>query len=77
LNLLRTHPLSQLHRREASTAQDLIRIGIADAREEARIGQRPLQRVVLSRQRVRERGEVALQRLDAAAVHVAERRLAA
>ena len=39
----------QLHRREARAVQDLVGVGVADAAEEARIGQRALERVVLAR----------------------------
>ena len=44
----------QLHRRQLRGVQDLVRVGVADAAEDARVGQRPLERVVLGGQPLRE-----------------------
>jgi hypothetical protein len=38
-------------RRQAGAMQDLVRVGVADAGKEARIGQRSLERVILGRRR--------------------------
>ena len=46
----------QLERRQPRAMQDLVRVRVADAAEEVRIGQRALERVVLAPQR---RGEVS------------------
>ena len=43
--------LRQRHRREPRAVQDLVGVGVADAAEEPRIGQRALERVVLARER--------------------------
>ena len=45
----------QRERREPRAVQDLVGVGVADAAEEARIGERALERVVLARRRARER----------------------
>ena len=47
-NLLAGELVRRLHRREAGPVKDLVRIRVADAAEEARIGQRALERVVLA-----------------------------
>ena len=48
--------------------QDLVRVGVADAAEEVRIGERALERVVLARQRVAKRVERRVERLEAAGI---------
>src|SRR5690606_21318094 len=40
--------LREAHRRHLRSVQDLVGVGVADAAEEARIGQRALERVVLA-----------------------------
>ena len=54
--------------------QDLVGVRVADAGEEPRIGQRPLQRVVLARKARGERREVDVPDLEAAGVEALERR---
>ena len=51
--------------------EDLVRVGVADSADEARIGERALQRVVHAQERLAERGQGGLERLDPAAVHLA------
>ena len=53
--------------------QDLVRIGVADAAEQPRIGERALERVVLSRQPFGERVDTRVERLQATAVERRER----
>ena len=53
--------------------QDLIRVGVADAREKMRIRERALERVVLALQTLGECGEVGGENLDAAWVEALER----
>ena len=65
-DLLRGEPLRELHRGEARAVEDLVGVGIPDAREEVRIGERALQGVVLARQGVGERVGARFQRLDPA-----------
>ena len=49
--------------------QDLVGVGVADAAEEMRIGERALERVVLAaRARAANAGEVALEHLEAAGI---------
>ena len=47
----RSSALRQLERRQPRRVQDLVRVRVADAAEEVRIGQRALERVVLARER--------------------------
>ena len=49
----------QRERRQPRAVQDLVRVGVADAAEQARVGQRALEGVVLARERCAERCEVA------------------
>jgi hypothetical protein len=53
--------------------QDLVGIGVADAAEQARVGERALQRVVLQGERAAERLEVDLEYLEAARIMRRER----
>ena len=55
----------QRQRRQPRAVQDLVRVGVADAAEQARIGQRALERVVLAREARGERLEVGVERLRA------------
>ena len=57
--------------------QDLVRIGVADAAEQVRVGQRALDRVVLAGERIVELLERCLERLDAAGIERGKRRLTA
>ena len=50
LDLLGRQLARQQHRRHLRGVQDLVRIGVADAAQQMRIGERALQRVVLPRQ---------------------------
>ena len=63
-------------RRQPRAVQDFVGVRVADAGEEPRIGQRPLQRVVLARKARGERREVRVLDLQAAGVEARERRLA-
>ena len=54
--------------------ENLVRIRVADAREEAGIGQRPLHRVILARQACGERGEVDVQHFEPAGIERRQRR---
>ena len=64
-------------RRELRAVQDLVRIRVADAGEEARIGQRAFQRMVLAKQDVDANVfEIGVEDLDAPGIHRVERRLA-
>jgi len=75
-DLLVGHFLRQLCRRHPSAVQDLVGIGIPDAREQARVGQRALGRMVFPRQRFAEPGEVHSEHLDPPAVELRESRFA-
>ena len=55
-------------RREPRAVQDLVRIGVADAAEQARVGQRALERVVLARERRRELLRDRIEHLEAAGI---------
>ena len=56
--------------------QDLVGVGVADAGEEARIGERALEGVVLAFNRAGELRQIRFEDLDAARVHRLQRRLA-
>src|SRR5712692_1042881 len=56
--------------------QDLVRIGVADAAEQTRIGERALERMVLALHAVGELLETGYEDVEAAGVHRGERRLA-
>ena len=60
-------------RREPRAVQDLVRVRVADAVEQARIGERALHRVVLRREARRERREVRALHVEAAHVERAQR----
>ena len=69
--------LRQRDRREPRAVQDLVGVGVADAAEEARIGERALERVVLAAQRARANAaSVGRQHLEAAGVERGQRRRA-
>jgi len=57
--------------------QDLVRVGVADAAQDAGIGQRALERVILAGQRAVERGRVGVEHLEPARIVLGEARLAA
>ena len=67
------HLLREQGGRQLRAVKDLVRIRVADSREQARIGQRALQRVVLATQRGLEFVERAHERLDPAALELVER----
>ena len=67
----------ELERRQPGTVQDLVRIGVADAAEQMRIGERALERVALARQRLVKLLAGRLERLDTAGIERAQRRVAA
>ncbi len=58
----------ELHGREASAMKDLVRIRVADAAEQTRVGERALQRVALAHERGAEAGEVGVQDLETAGI---------
>ena len=58
----------QRERGQPRRVQDLVGVGVADAREEPRIGQAALQRVVLARERGAERRQVGPEHVEAAAI---------
>ena len=62
------HLRGQLHRRHPRGVQDLVRVGVADAAEQMRIGQRALDGVILAAQRARELLARRLQQLEAAGI---------
>src|SRR5206468_3722962 len=67
----------ELHRGETGAVQDLVRICVADAAEEARVGERPLERMALADERGAKVPEVRLEDLESAGVVSVEGRLAA
>jgi len=48
--------------------KDLIRVGVADATEQRRIGKRPLERVILAREPLGKFSERRFKRLETAAI---------
>ena len=54
-DLVVTQSTGELQERKPRGLQDLVRVGVADAARKMRIGERALERVVLSRERVSER----------------------
>src|SRR5439155_24820853 len=60
-------------RRELRAMEDLVRVRVADSREQPRVGERALQRVVLAPQRGLELAERAVERLDPSATELVER----
>ena len=64
-------------RRQPGAVQDLVGVGVADAAEEMRIGEGPLQRVVLLHQRSSERREVGVERFEPAGLMGRQGRFAA
>src|SRR5262249_38876352 len=66
----------ELQRRQARGVENLVRVGVADAAEKPRIGQRAFHRVVLARQGLSKLVTRDLKRLDAARIERSERRLA-
>ncbi len=71
------HRCRQRERRQPGGVQDLVGIGVADAAEHARIGERALEGVVLPAQHRTKRVECDGEGLDTAAVERGERHLAA
>src|SRR5439155_21011201 len=65
----------ELQRRELRRVQDLIGVRVADPAEEMGIGQRSLQRVVLTRERVAKPIERGVERLETAGIERRQRRL--
>ena len=64
----------ELHGRQPRAVQDLVRVRVADAAEEPRVGERALERVVLARERARRTASsVASSDLEPAAVELRER----
>jgi hypothetical protein len=57
--------------------EDLVRVGVADAAEDVRVGERPFERVALAGKRGAELVDRHLQRLDAAGIVRAQRLFAA
>ena len=57
-----------LHRRQPGAMEDLVGIGVTDAAEQTRVGERTLQRVVLAPQHTPEIVQTAVQHLDAAGI---------
>src|SRR5215472_3060743 len=76
-DLVLLQPLRQRHRGQAGGVEDLVRIRVADAAEEPRVGERPLQGVVLATKRGGELLGSGLHRVDASAVQGAHLVLAA
>ena len=72
-DLFRRELVGHGERRQARAVQDLVGIGVADAAEQARVGERALERVVLADERSAERREVDRQRLEPARVVRRER----
>src|ERR1017187_4595660 len=62
--------------RQSRGMQDLVRIGIADAAERPRIGERPLQRVILESKRLAEHRQIRYENIDAAGIERAQPLLA-
>jgi len=60
-------------RRQLRPVQDLVRVRVADAGEEPRIGQGALQRMVLPLQPFAERADIGAEDLDAARIESLER----
>ena len=57
--------------------KNFVGVGVTDAIDETRIGERTLQRVVFERQSLRECREVDVLRVDAAHIELCQRRFAA
>src|SRR5439155_12065864 len=76
LELFGVELAGELHGGEPGAVQDLVRVCIADAAEEARIGERPLKRVALADERRAKVLDVRLEHLEAAGVVGLESRLA-
>ena len=72
-DLFRRELVGHGERRQARAVQDLVGIGVADAAEQARVGERALERVVLAGERAAERREVDREHLEAARVVRRER----
>ncbi len=68
--------LRLLHRRQARAMEDLVGVGVADAGEDARVGERALERVVLGGEHRAERLERRAHHLDSAAIVRSKRVLA-
>ena len=77
LDLVLEHRPRQLDRRQLRAVQDLVAVGVADAREQVGIGQRALDGVVADEQPRAELVEVGVERLEAAAIEFGQRGRAA
>jgi photosystem II stability/assembly factor-like uncharacterized protein len=67
----------ELHRRQLRSVQDLVGVGVSDAAEDVRIGERALQRVVVGGQTGAECVEIRAQHFEPAAIVLGERGCAA
>ena len=65
---LAIEPARQQHRRQPRRVEDLVRVRVADAAQQPRVGQRPLERVILARQRCAEFVDGRRQHVDAAGI---------
>src|SRR5579862_657150 len=74
--VIRAELLRKRDRRHASLKKDFVRVGVADPAEEVRIGERPLQGMVLRSKHGRELFEVGIEHLQAAGVHGLQGRFA-
>ena len=63
--------------REACGMENLVAVGVADAAEKSRIGQRPLERVILHDETVAKNAQIDLKNFDSATVVLGQHRLAA
>src|SRR6266850_2868096 len=76
-DLVGTQRLRQLQRGETCRVKNLVGVSVADAAEQMRIGERPLQRVILTPERGAELIQRRFERLDAAWIMAVERGLTA
>src|SRR6202521_4976225 len=76
LGLLVVEVQGALEGRQAGAVQDLVGVGVADAGEDRRVGERPLQSMALVAKGGAEARQVGVQHLQAAGVQGGERRLA-
>ena len=75
-NILRAELVGQGDRRQAGAVQDLVRVGVADAAEQMRIGQRALERMVFALQALAERRQIGGGDLESAQVECGKRTFA-
>src|SRR6185503_1455294 len=62
----------ELHGRQLRAVEDLVGVGVADAAQDARIGEGALERMTLARERGAERWEVGVEHLEPAAIELAQ-----